>query len=73
MLVLTRRSSEALKVGDDVTITILGISGDRVRIGVSAPRSIPVHRAEIYERIRYELDRKPHWALEDVKEPPHEA
>ena len=72
MLVLTRRSSESLKVGDDVTITILGIKGNAVRIGVSAPMSIPVHRSEIYERIRAELDSKGHWALEDVKEPSRE-
>ena len=69
MLVLTRRSRESLKVGDDVTITILGIKGDSVRIGVSAPRSVTVHREEIYERIQHEIAARPHWALEEVDEP----
>lgn len=69
MLVLTRRSSEPLKVGDDVTITILGIKGNSVRIGVSAPMSIPVHRSEIYERIRADIVARPQWALEEVDEP----
>jgi len=70
MLVLSRRFRESLKVGDDVKITILGIEGNTVRIGISAPRSVPVHRAEIYERIKSQLADKPHWALEEVEEPP---
>ena len=51
MLVLTRRSGESLMIGDDVTMTVLGIKGDQVRIGVAAPKHVPVHRQEIYERI----------------------
>jgi carbon storage regulator len=50
MLILTRRSQQRVKIGDDVTITVLGIKGNQVRIGVSAPKSIPVHREEVYER-----------------------
>jgi carbon storage regulator len=54
MLVLTRRTMESLRIGDEVTVTILGVKGHQVRIGVSAPRSIAVHREEVYERIRRE-------------------
>jgi carbon storage regulator len=54
MLILTRRRTESLKIGDDVTVTILGVKGQQVRIGVSAPKSIAVHREEIYDRIRRE-------------------
>jgi carbon storage regulator len=52
MLILTRRISEAVKIGDHVTIKILGVKGNQVRLGVEAPREIPVHREEIYERIQ---------------------
>jgi carbon storage regulator len=52
MLILTRRLSESVKIGDEVTITVLGMTHNQVRIGVSAPKSIPVHREEVYERIR---------------------
>ena len=52
MLILTRRVGETLMVGDDVTITVLGIKGNQVRIGVNAPKDIAVHREEIYLRIR---------------------
>ena len=51
MLILTRRVNEKLMVGDDVTVTVLSISGNQVRIGVNAPRHVPVHREEIYDRI----------------------
>ena len=51
MLILTRREGESLMIGDDVTITVLGIKGYQVRIGVAAPKHVPVHRQEIYERI----------------------
>ena len=51
MLILTRRVGESLMVGDDITITVLGVKGNQVRIGVSAPRDVAVHREEIYERI----------------------
>lgn len=55
MLILTRRRSESLRIGDDVTVTILGLKGNQVRIGVSAPKSITVHREEVYHRIRREI------------------
>jgi carbon storage regulator len=51
MLILTRRMGESLMVGNDVTITILGIKGNQVRVGVNAPKEVPVHREEIFARI----------------------
>lgn len=54
MLILTRRVGETLMVGDEVTVTVLGVKGNQVRIGVNAPRDVAVHREEIYERIKQE-------------------
>jgi len=54
MLILTRRVGEAIMVGDEVTVTILGVKGNQVRVGVAAPANVSVHREEIYERIQQE-------------------
>lgn len=54
MLILTRRVGETVVIGDDVQVTVLGVKGNQVRLGVTAPRDVSVHRLEIYERIRKE-------------------
>jgi carbon storage regulator len=56
MLILTRRVGETLMIGDEVTVTVLGVKGNQVRIGVNAPKDVSVHREEIYERIKKEQE-----------------
>jgi carbon storage regulator len=59
MLILTRRVGEAKMVGADVTLTVLGVKGSQVRVGINAPKSVALHREEIYKRIKAE-ESKPH-------------
>lgn len=54
MLILTRRVGESIMIGEEVVVTVLGVKGNQVRIGVNAPKEVSVHREEIYERIRRE-------------------
>lgn len=59
MLVLTRQRDESIMIGDDVEIIIVDVRGDKVRLGITAPKSIPVHRREIYDNIQREKSKEP--------------
>lgn len=56
MLILTRNVGQSIKIGDDISLTVLGVQGNQVRIGIEAPRDVAVHREEIYNRIEAEKD-----------------
>jgi len=58
MLILTRRVGEALIVGEDVTVTLMAVNGNQVRIGINAPKAVEVHREEVYERVQAEKAQK---------------
>jgi carbon storage regulator len=59
MLILTRRVGETLMIGDSVSVTVLGVKGNQVRIGINAPKDVAVHREEIYQRIKREHETEP--------------
>ena len=73
MLILTRRVGETLMIGDDVTVTVLGIKGNQVRIGINAPKEIAVHREEIYERIKNEQENDSQADHAEQSEQPEES
>ena len=58
MLILTRRIGESLKIGDDIRVTVLGMRGNQIRMGIHAPAEVPVHREEIYDRVHENVDRE---------------
>jgi carbon storage regulator len=66
MLILTRRVGEAIMIGDDVIVTVLGVKGTQVRVGIAAPKHVSVHREEIYERIKREEQATPKEASQEV-------
>ena len=69
MLILTRRIGESLKIGDDIRVTVLGVRGNQIRMGIHAPAEVPVHREEIYDRIHENVDRE---IVKDGNESPTE-
>ena len=75
MLILTRRVGETVMIGSDVTVTVLGVKGNQVRVGVNAPRDVAVHREEIFERIKREQQdgRSEHGHSEHANVHPHKA
>jgi carbon storage regulator len=71
MLILTRRVGETVMIGNDVTVTVLGVKGNQVRIGINAPKTVAVHREEIYERIKREQQGQQ--GESEADEPKHSA
>ena len=68
MLILTRKTGEAIAIGDEITVRVLGTQGKQVRLGVTAPTQIPVHREEVYKRILEETKRAVSSHQADIKE-----
>jgi len=74
MLILTRRVGETVMIGNDVTVTVLGVKGNQVRIGINAPKTVAVHREEIYERIKREQQgQQGQQGESEADEPKHSA
>jgi len=73
MLILTRRVGETVMIGNDVTVTVLGVKGNQVRVGVNAPRDVAVHREEIFERIKREHEEGTSSARPDKNGHAHDA
>jgi carbon storage regulator len=68
MLILTRRVNDTVMIGSDVTVTVLGVKGNQVRIGINAPKNVAVHREEVFERIKREQQDEPHGKPKGVAE-----
>lgn len=68
MLILTRRLGEVIIIGDDIKVTVLGVKGNQVRLGVAAPKEVSVHREEIWERVRLEGEQRTVSDQEDEEE-----
>jgi len=68
MLILTRRVGETVMIGNDVTVTVLGVKGNQVRVGINAPKNVAVHREEIFERIKREQQGEPNGESEPSAE-----